>query len=34
MRGGVGTVRAIVIEHPTLIAQAAISTIKRTGELV
>ena len=31
IRGGVGTVSAIVIEHPILSAQAVISTIKRKG---
>jgi hypothetical protein len=33
-RGGLGTVSAIVIEQPMLIAQAAISTIKRKGFVV
>jgi len=31
MRGGWGTVAAIVIEHPILIAHAMTSTIKRRG---
>ena len=30
-KGGVGTVRAMVIEQPTLMAQAASSTKKRRG---